>query len=530
MTKKFALLCCCVVATAPLFAQTGGNSQQKPGDIYRGTVFGENNGDIYRGTTFGAQQKNYHSDTLGDRAPATTKYVYDTSLMRAVKIDDADRIRTLIYANVDTNERNYAGIAPLAVAAERGNVEILRLMVEQGKADVNITSSYGITPLIAASAAGKTDAVKYLLAHGADATAKDNTGKTPILYAMQNDAPELVAALAKANPISVNLPDPNGNTPLILAAQRGFLKQTKNLLAGGANPDYRNPSSGLSALAAAAAEGHIDVIRALVRNGQATIDLPDLNGRTPLMYAAEQGQPAALHTLLQLKADVNAQDNTGATALMRATAKDNEEIMTILLKDKSSKLFQKDFQGRDAFIYSAFAPTPQAATLLLQHGADLETRDLKNNTPLLTAIQAKNDRMALFFIQQGADLTATNTQGQTAFTLAPVYLPDSMTEKVLQVKQQEIQQQALQEQAAQLARVRELEQQLAEQEARAQELLEQQNRELEQQRLAEQERLKEVYEQEVESDPDVLALQEQLEALKAKKVSQKQQAALQELN
>ena len=149
-----------------------------PGDIYRGTVLGQPNGtqqndiyrgnllgekaptntqgqNMYRGTVFGQQQKQYASDSLGNKELAKTKYVYDTSLVRAIKAGDADRVRTLIYANVDVNQRNYAGFTPLTMAAEKGNLDIVRLLVEQGGASVNMPSSYGITPLIAAAAGGK---------------------------------------------------------------------------------------------------------------------------------------------------------------------------------------------------------------------------------------------------------------------------------------------------------------------------------------------------------------------------------------
>ncbi len=491
MYKKITFLVSCLMFSSPLFAQ----------DIYRGQVLGDSSqnvpGDIYRGTTFGEKQKSYPSDTLGNRALATKKYVYDTSLMRAVKIDDPDRVRTLIYTNVDTNERNYAGITPLTVAAERGHVDIISLLVEKGKADVNLTSSYGITPLIAASAAGQTAAAKYLLDHGANSAVRDNTGKTALLYSLLNDTPDLTAVLSKGGEVSVNLPDPSGNSPLMIASQKGFVKQVKSLLAGGAHVDYRNPASGLSALAAAAAEDHSDVIRALARNGHATLDLPDLNGRTPLMYAVEQEKHDALRTLIILKANTNEQDTDGTTPLMRAAAKNDTQSIALLFKDKFLQPELKDFQGRTALHYSAFATDPQAAELLLTHQADIDDTDWAGNTPLLTAIQAKNDRLALFFIQQGADLTIVNKQGLNPLTMATLAMPDSMTAQVLQVKQQEIQQQALQEQAAQLARVRELEEQLAAEEAHAKNLLDIQQQQLEQQRWQEQARTQQVYEEDL---------------------------------
>ena len=164
-----------------------------------------NNDGVYRGTVFGAQQQSYSGNTLGT-APsntAKTKYVYDTSLIRAIKLNDDDRVRTLIYANVDVNERNYANITPLTLAAEKGNLTIVKYLVEAG-ANVNEASPYGVTPLVAASAAGNRDVVDYLLSQGANAAVKDETGKTPLAYAAHFDDTKMISALASTTPAAVN--------------------------------------------------------------------------------------------------------------------------------------------------------------------------------------------------------------------------------------------------------------------------------------------------------------------------------------
>ena len=175
MIKKGSLLFACTL----LFGVANAAQQDTNYTGYEGVVLGEKNarsatdaiteqatqdlGDIYRGTVFGAEQKTYEGKKLGDQQRATKKYVYDTSLIRAIKISDEDRVRTLMYIHVDVNEKNYAGITPLTVAAEKGNMEIIKMLVEMGKARVNDKSSYGVTPLIAAAAAGQGAAVDYLI-------------------------------------------------------------------------------------------------------------------------------------------------------------------------------------------------------------------------------------------------------------------------------------------------------------------------------------------------------------------------------
>lgn len=483
-------------------------------------------GDIYRGTVFGAEQKKYHSDVLGAREKAKSKLVYDTSLIRAIKINDADRVRTLLYAHADVNEKNYAGITPLTIAGEKGNLAILRMLVEDGKANVNDTSSYGVTPLIAAAAAGKGEAVTYLINHGADATVKDDMGKTALIYASNFDDAQTLADLTSLDKTSLNIPDSVGNTPLIYSAQRGYLENVKVLLANGANVDYRNPSTGLSALSAACAEGHLPVVKYLVKNGHADVNLPDTAGRTPLFYALEKDQVETLRFLLTSGANPNAKDHAGVSPLMRASAKNKQDIQKMLLSQKGIEVNAQDNLGRSVVAYSVYAEDVAPTQALVKAKADINTADAKGNTPLMNAIKAKKDRTAVYLIQQGADLTAVNQAGETVFTLTDKFLPNSATAGVLSVKRQTIEQQALQVEEQKLAAVRALEEQLAQDEAVVSQLQEEKAAQLKAETDQKEAAIREQVSQEyaaqkaaLEEDPEIQRLQQQLEQAKAKKAA-----------
>ena len=476
MNKKiiFLVLTCSVLSLTAYAA--AGESGRKTGKKNVPQVALDPDEDIYRGVVFGADKKTYEGSTLGARKPIVKKRVYDTSLIRAIKVGDADRVKTLLYARVDANEKNFAGITPLAVAAEKGDMNIIRLLVENGKANVDDKSSFGVTPLIAASAMGRGEVITYLVEeHNADVTAKDDKGKTALLYAVRFNQPRAVESLIKFNNSTVNLPDNDGNSPLIYAAQRGLLENVKILIKYGANPDYRNPLTGMSPLLAAAAGGHDQVVRTLVKNGGAYINLPDKSGRSAVFYAVDNNQAAALRMLISLKANINEQDLAGTTPLMVASAKNSQECMDILLRQKRKiRPLKTDSQGRNALFYSAYADDTAPASRLLGAGLDLNSRDQADNTPLLTAIKAKNERLALFFLQQGADLTISNKAKENAFTLTRRFLPRTTFASVLDVKRAETEQQLLQVEAQRLAEVRSLEQELAENEATAQQLQAQQ--------------------------------------------------------
>ena len=78
------------------------------------------------------------------------------------------------------NDRRPAtGSTPLGDAAFHGNLEIVKLLIDQG-ADVNATNRDGNTPLIVAAFMCRTEIVQYLLKNGASLTHKNNRGDTAI--------------------------------------------------------------------------------------------------------------------------------------------------------------------------------------------------------------------------------------------------------------------------------------------------------------------------------------------------------------
>ncbi len=516
-----------------LGAQTPTNKEDFFGrkeETYRGKVLGDHTTpsteyekrvpEVYRGKVFGEEQKKYEGDTLQNRDLAKTKFVYDTSLVRAIKSGDADRVRTLIYANVNVNERNYAGITPLTVAAEKGNLNIVKMLVEEGGAAVNLASSYGVTPLIAAAAAGQREVADYLIKNGANPAAKDDLGKTALLHAMAVNDRRLTETLVKLNNRAINLPDNMGNSPLIYAAQKGSLDNIRILLKYKVNPDYQNPSNGLSALAAAAAAGQEKAAQLLVRNG-ADINLKDHEGRTALFYAAENGQTALMRQLLRLGADVNIVDANGKNIFIAAAQAQSVPSLEMLSKEHFS-INETDSKGKSALMY-ATAKDIQGVEWFIEKGADLNLQDQSGNTALMYAIKNLNSKAALLLLQQNVDLTAVNKEGQDAFALAAERMPNSAVMKVLQIKKHTVLQEQLKARAAQQALAQEEQARLAEEQAR----LAQEAQAAQEQKRQE---IREQVEQEMQQqDEELLQLQTQLDEAKAQRKAQIQAQVEQEM-
>lgn len=85
----------------------------------------------------------------------------DLELINAFKNGDRSKAEDLIRAGVDVNQRDDQGWTPLNFAAGKGDLEMIKLLVEKG-ADVFNVGRDMRTPYQIALAAGHIEAVKYL--------------------------------------------------------------------------------------------------------------------------------------------------------------------------------------------------------------------------------------------------------------------------------------------------------------------------------------------------------------------------------
>jgi ankyrin repeat protein len=109
-------------------------------------------------------------------------------------------------------------------------------------ADVNQRNEFGSTPLHCAIAKRNEEAAKFLLEHGADATAPGEDAGTALHYAVEYRLPRLVEEILKRTPTAVAISDIYGNEPLWTAAfnPKGDYQLVSLLLHYGANPHHRN--------------------------------------------------------------------------------------------------------------------------------------------------------------------------------------------------------------------------------------------------------------------------------------------------
>jgi len=105
----------------------------------------------------------------------------ETPLMLAAITNQLEWTQKLINKGADVNQ---PGWTPLHYAATKGNIEIMRLLIDS-HAYLDAESPNGTTPLMMAAHYGTPMATKLLLEEGADPRIKNQLGLTALAFARQ---------------------------------------------------------------------------------------------------------------------------------------------------------------------------------------------------------------------------------------------------------------------------------------------------------------------------------------------------------
>ena len=192
--------------------------------------------------------------------------------------------------------------APLADAVEKMDGAKIRALLKE-RVDVNAPQVDGTTALHWAAYKNEVATAELLLGAGANVKAATRYGVTPLSLACTNGSAPMVDLLLKAG-ADPNASLPGGETPLMTAARTGSLAVVKTLLARGALVDGKDDRRGQTALMWAAAEGHADIVQALI-DGGADFRARLASGFTPLLFAVREGRTAVVDVLLKAGVDVN---------------------------------------------------------------------------------------------------------------------------------------------------------------------------------------------------------------------------------
>jgi len=333
---------------------------------------------------------------LADHAAAAPRtWLLEHGLTAEARLDDGSRLFDVLLdrlpeSRVALQQLLDAGATPagsgrfahaLSQLGDAGHdVSFALALLERG-ADSFGADADGRTPLHLASRPALLPVLRALLARGADPNARDRAGATPLHVALDGN-PDAALPLVKiliAHGADPESPAASGETPLGLALARGATQIEYWLRWNGwALPRRPLRESDLPAAAADA-----DAVARLLELGL-PVDARDERGATALLRASGAGALQSAQRLLAAHAGPRLTIDTGASPLSAAVSARHADIVRALVS-AGVPVDQRHTDDVTALMIAAALGHPDVITALRELGADLALVDARGNSALHAA-------------------------------------------------------------------------------------------------------------------------------------------------
>ena len=377
----------------------------------------------------------------------------DTPLHLAAQVFDTALVSVLVDAGADVNARNNTGETPFQAARNHANAPVARKLLDLG-ADPGVLAGTGAIdgPLCDLGVflfveLAPVETLRECLEAGVSVSTPDGFGRTPLVQLMGSsvlspDDTDKVELLLAAG-ADANARRDSGPTPLHLVAQgttdgdrsRKWLGAAGRtaataLLEAGAEVDARD-SQGRDT------QGETPLHNALRQDGDSAVLMVELlleagadvnaragYGRTPLHLAASLGRTAATPVLIEAGAEIDARANDGHTPLHLALL-GGRPVIAARLQEAGADPAAPDGNGgivdptscehwgtRAFFVFA----TAEVVADCVQGGADLHSGIPREGpsipTPLhVAAVHTRDPAVITTLVQAGADVGARDNYG-----------------------------------------------------------------------------------------------------------------------
>lgn len=247
---------------------------------------------------------------------------------------DGQVFNRLIAMGCDPKTLNKWHQTLLMMACKSGYYNAALLLIDQYGLDIEARDMYGFTAFIHTSASSNPDLVDLLVEKGAKINEKTKAGFTAFQLACKETKDLSFLRLFEIMKPKLNSHDPDGMTPLSLAAYLGNFERVKFLLEKGANI-HLPTSEGAAPINFACVKGHFEIVEFFLANGCSLNKLGPGAKLLPIhqsvKYSYIYGSLEYLRKLIELGADVNGRDRNGDTALHYAAKRYLPEFVKELL-------------------------------------------------------------------------------------------------------------------------------------------------------------------------------------------------------
>ncbi|XP_074646013.1 uncharacterized protein LOC141902265 [Tubulanus polymorphus] len=288
-------------------------------------------------------------------------YMFYPPVLLAVMKQSWDALNLLISTGADLNCIKHR-TTPLICAAKTGNIQICRLLVENG-ADINQTDDWGEeTALRSAISCGNIDLIRYLIQNGSDLSTMDEAGRTIIYHAVKCENIEVIETLlsftSEINGINLNNCF-SGYSVLFPLVSANKTEMICKLVRIGADLNALNRFGYNLLHEATDFVVKPETMRQILKLGVSVNYATSSDHVTPLHMAVCKGNLEKVYLLVNHGANCNVLTNAGESPLYQAVYRNYKQIAEFLIRcgaetDPNNWHFPKDGINRNElleFIY-----------------------------------------------------------------------------------------------------------------------------------------------------------------------------------
>ena len=335
----------------------------------------------------------------------TSNSHHKTLLCIALENQNVVLVNHLLDHGADLNGHSYCSTystfeTPLVTAARMQNLELVDLLMERGCLPSTGRNSVkdGKTAMQWAATHGNITMAERMLRLGEDVNWSGPYFHTALSYAVLADQPAMVTWLL--NHGATNCVNGDGRTPLHLATARGHSECAYILISAGYSI-YQQDNHSFSPFYLTCYKGHCDMLNFMLRSV-----LPCEMFQTfvdeGLRGASSNGHVDVMRVLLGQKANVNAVNTYGETAISIAARGQNEAVQ--LLLDSGAVINNTDKRGYMPLQHAIQRSHMDIALTLIYHGADIHTKDERVESPLKLAVNTSSPLLVNYLLETGCDL------------------------------------------------------------------------------------------------------------------------------
>lgn len=324
----------------------------------------------------------------------------------------------LIEQGADCTIPNLKGLYPLYVACSLGYKKLARVLLEK---NVQIKSVPHFPPLLVqVCEQGHFDIADRILAQGLDIDHYKKGKKSALFYAAAFDQNEAVLYLVSkgANLFLAHSADSyNPQSPIGEILNRCNFTLICELLKNKTLKSIhdREENSGDSLLHLAVRVENLNSTKQLVLEYGLDVNVQNFEGTTPLHIACRVGSVAIVDFLLEQGAlmyqkedrEEDDIDETGVAWLDLFCSIPKEFLKTaqVFIKHGVDINFREDATELSALHFASESPYTEVVKLLVENGADVNSRNYEGQTPLMQAALSDQIEIAQYLLKQKADST-----------------------------------------------------------------------------------------------------------------------------